>query len=360
MNSKTSSRGRRSRPDGDRQHGPADCMRPAGASGARATTASGRSLTCMRSRRDRLALSTSRQRAQAELAHGRWLDSSCSSSPASGMRWQLERCGRGRVRTRGLHAQDAWRGLVHRSDFVRRRVSLPPPENPSSGPQIASDRRNGSRVVPGEAGSHRYHPHDAAAEGPWTASAPARSPARAASGARSCGYRGRAARARRGARLSRTAAARTSAAPRSSASSRWPSRRTQDAGDAGLARRGARGARRAGRLPRVRGRRPACGWSRSATDWTRMGRSWRRDIRFDDPTVSRRHAMVAPRGRRRAGARRPQPERRVRERRAGRMAARSTDGDEVTIGRFRPVLPQPLAAATGRRGLGPTRRPRLT
>ena len=52
-------------------------------------------------------------------------------------------------------------------------------------------------------------------------------------------------------------------------------------------------------------------------EWTRIGRSLAADVRFDDPTVSRRHALIVRHARRRAAAGRPQPERRLRERREG-------------------------------------------
>ena len=54
-------------------------------------------------------------------------------------------------------------------------------------------------------------------------------------------------------------------------------------------------------------------------EWTRIGRSLAADVRFDDPTVSRRHALIVRQARRRPRARRPQPQRRVRQRRAGRV-----------------------------------------
>ena len=36
----------------------------------------------------------------------------------------------------------------------------------------------------------------------------------------------------------------------------------------------------------------ACAWCRCRSGWTRIGRSLSAHIRFDDPTVSRRHALV--------------------------------------------------------------------
>jgi hypothetical protein len=69
--------------------------------------------------------------------------------------------------------------------------------------------------------------------------------------------------------------------------------------------------------------------------WTRIGRSLAADIRFDDPTVSRRHAMLH---------RAPEGVARVLDDRSlngvfvnGEQVDMRTlsDGDEVTIGRFR-------------------------
>jgi hypothetical protein len=69
-------------------------------------------------------------------------------------------------------------------------------------------------------------------------------------------------------------------------------------------------------------------------DWTRIGRSLSADIRFDDPTVSRRHAMVH----RQDGSARILDDRSLNgvfvngERtEMGELC----DGDELTIGRFR-------------------------
>ena len=70
--------------------------------------------------------------------------------------------------------------------------------------------------------------------------------------------------------------------------------------------------------------------------WTRIGRSSNADVRLDDPTVSRRHALVVPHPRGRpARSRRPLPERPLRQRRAGRVGAVQKDGDELEIGRYR-------------------------
>jgi pSer/pThr/pTyr-binding forkhead associated (FHA) protein len=71
-----------------------------------------------------------------------------------------------------------------------------------------------------------------------------------------------------------------------------------------------------------------------SSDWTRIGRSLSADIRFDDPTVSRRHAMVH----RQDGNARILDDRSLNgvfvngER---TEMAELTDGDELTIGRFR-------------------------
>ena len=57
--------------------------------------------------------------------------------------------------------------------------------------------------------------------------------------------------------------------------------------------------------------------------WTRIGRSPNADLRLDDPSVSRRHALVvAEPGQAAAGARRPQPQRRLPQRRDGRVRRR--------------------------------------
>ena len=61
---------------------------------------------------------------------------------------------------------------------------------------------------------------------------------------------------------------------------------------AGLGRGGAAGLDGPGQVPRVRaGRAPRRG-RRVSREWTRIGRSLAADIRFDDATVSRRHALV--------------------------------------------------------------------
>ena len=60
----------------------------------------------------------------------------------------------------------------------------------------------------------------------------------------------------------------------------------------GLARRDARRARRARAVPRLPGRRRDAVAFALQREWTRIGRSLAADIRFDDPTVSRRHALI--------------------------------------------------------------------
>jgi hypothetical protein len=71
-----------------------------------------------------------------------------------------------------------------------------------------------------------------------------------------------------------------------------------------------------------------------AEGWTRIGRSLSADIRFDDPTVSRRHAMVH----REAGVVRILDDRSLNGVfvNGERVDMRELeDGDEVTVGRFR-------------------------
>jgi pSer/pThr/pTyr-binding forkhead associated (FHA) protein len=68
--------------------------------------------------------------------------------------------------------------------------------------------------------------------------------------------------------------------------------------------------------------------------WTRIGRSLAADIRFDDPTVSRRHAMVH----RAEGVTRVLDDRSLNGVfvNGDRVDMRTlSDGDELTIGRFR-------------------------
>ena len=108
------------------------------------------------------------------------------------------------------------------------------------------------------------------------------------------------------------------------------------ASSAGLAGRGARDAARARPLPRPTARTTA----RSQVfpieqGWTRIGRSAAADIRLDDPSVSRRHALIVSEAPEVAARpRRPQPQRRLPQRREvewGRLG----DGDELAIGRYR-------------------------
>ena len=47
-----------------------------------------------------------------------------------------------------------------------------------------------------------------------------------------------------------------------------------------------------GQVPRLRGVRPPGRGARSTQEWTRIGRSLAADVRFDDATVSRRHALI--------------------------------------------------------------------
>ena len=103
-------------------------------------------------------------------------------------------------------------------------------------------------------------------------------------------------------------------------------------------------------------------------EWTRIGRSLAADIRFDDPTVSRRHALDRAPARRRARARRPLPQRRLRQRRAGRVehlptATRSSSAatgcGSSTYRRSVAWTPrQACARARARRSAGVVARPR--
>lgn len=89
-------------------------------------------------------------------------------------------------------------------------------------------------------------------------------------------------------------------------------------------------------------------------EWTRIGRSLAADLRFDDPTVSRRHALLV----RQADGVRVLDDRSLNgvfvngERVDWRVVA---DGDEILVGRYRlsflQVLPAPAhAAAEAERG----------
>ena len=74
--------------------------------------------------------------------------------------------------------------------------------------------------------------------------------------------------------------------------------------------------------------------------WTRIGRSLSAHVRFDDPTVSRRHALLYRDEAGRPHPGRPQPERRVQERRArraGGAGGRRRDLDRP----LQPLLRQP-------------------
>jgi predicted nucleic acid-binding Zn-ribbon protein len=90
-------------------------------------------------------------------------------------------------------------------------------------------------------------------------------------------------------------------------------------------------------------------------EWTRVGRSLAADIRFDDPTVSRRHALIV---------RQPDGVRVLDDRslngvfvNAERVEWRAlTDGDEILVGRYRlhyvvvgptAAVPPPIAPGLG-------------
>ena len=75
---------------------------------------------------------------------------------------------------------------------------------------------------------------------------------------------------------------------------------------------------------------------RLETGWTRIGRSGAADVRLDDPTVSRRHALVVlTDGGDSARARRPQPQRAASSTASGSSGPPLSDGDELEIGRYR-------------------------
>ena len=73
-------------------------------------------------------------------------------------------------------------------------------------------------------------------------------------------------------------------------------------------------------------------------EWTRIGRSLAADVRFDDPTVSRRHALIV---------RQPDGVRLLDDRSLNGVFVNGTrvdgrtlsDGDEIVVGRYR-LLPQ--------------------
>ena len=78
----------------------------------------------------------------------------------------------------------------------------------------------------------------------------------------------------------------------------------------------------------------SCTASASTREWTRIGRSLAADVRFDDPTVSRRHALIV----RQPDGVRVLDDRSLNgvfvngERIEGRLLA---DGDEIIVGRYR-------------------------
>ena len=100
-----------------------------------------------------------------------------------------------------------------------------------------------------------------------------------------------------------------------------------------LLARGARAPRGAGPVPGLGGRRRVriVGLDR---EWTRVGRSLAADVRFDDPTVSRRHALIV----RQADGVRVLDDRSLNgvfvngERVEWRVLS---DGDEIVVGRYR-------------------------
>jgi pSer/pThr/pTyr-binding forkhead associated (FHA) protein len=83
-------------------------------------------------------------------------------------------------------------------------------------------------------------------------------------------------------------------------------------------------------------------------EWTRIGRSLAADVRFDDPTVSRRHALIV---------RHPDGVRVLDDRSLNGVFVNGArvegkvlnDGDEIIVGRYRlsflDVSPQPEASA---------------
>ena len=121
----------------------------------------------------------------------------------------------------------------------------------------------------------------------------------------------------------------------------------------GLARRGASEPRRPGKYLAYEesGRRVVVPVVR---EWTRIGRSLAADVRFDDATVSRRHALVVSQERRRTRAGRPLAQRRLRQRpphrvepaapTATRSPSAATRSSSWTPPRYRV-----LAALAGRR-----------
>ena len=124
-------------------------------------------------------------------------------------------------------------------------------------------------------------------------------------------------------------------------------------GRAGLAGRGAR-ARSSARATTWPSRTTsACACSRCRTGWTRIGRSLSAHVRFDDPTVSRRHALLY---RDEAGAR-ILDDRSLNGvfRNGDRVElAELEDGDEISIGRFSLFFVS-LVGARGRRACSSAR-----
>jgi len=87
-------------------------------------------------------------------------------------------------------------------------------------------------------------------------------------------------------------------------------------------------------------------------EWTRIGRSLAADVRFDDPTVSRRHALIV---------RHPDGVRLLDDRSLNGVFVNGSrvdgkalqDGDEIVVGRYRLVfLSVPAASATEREAAG--------
>jgi pSer/pThr/pTyr-binding forkhead associated (FHA) protein len=84
-------------------------------------------------------------------------------------------------------------------------------------------------------------------------------------------------------------------------------------------------------------------------EWTRVGRSLAADVRFDDPTVSRRHALIV----RQADGVRVLDDRSLNgvfvngERVEWRVL---TDGDEIVVGRYRLHFLEAVASAVHPRG----------
>jgi pSer/pThr/pTyr-binding forkhead associated (FHA) protein/DNA-directed RNA polymerase subunit RPC12/RpoP len=91
-------------------------------------------------------------------------------------------------------------------------------------------------------------------------------------------------------------------------------------------------------------------------EWTRIGRSLAADVRFDDPTVSRRHALIV---------RQPDGVRVLDDRSLNGVFVNGAriegkvlkDGDEIIVGRYRlsflSVQPQPVAADAPKGGSKP-------